>query len=155
MKILLFLIIASAQLRAAPLDSLPNFAQALYFAKAQNEFKGINSRRDRLAYDFAQKGDLVVIMFDGWMKQLPPKPKQRIFARLNQMSVDGQILRTLVGCFVEYGELQVHIVEPGYWKIALFREGEYCSGIEYDFQFHSLTDFTPINAFAHHQIICE
>lgn len=97
----------------------------------------------------------VVIRFDSWTRAIAPKVGKRIFARLNQIDAEGFIIRTVAGDFVPFDILSVEIPERGFWKIALFREGEYCNGIEYDFRFFGQNDFTPIHLFTHHSILCE
>jgi hypothetical protein len=79
----------------------------------------------------------------------------KIYARLNQMTEDGYIMRTLVASEIQPRKLNVTIPCYGIFKIAIFREGAYCSGIEYDFRFFGVNDMTHIGQFNHRQILCQ
>ena len=107
---------------------------------------------ERLTYDFDDDRVTVkYIDFCGLVKQ-----NRKVYARINEMNLDGSFRRTLISVEIDARrKLQATIPWKGVFKIAVFAEGDYCNGIEFDFRFFGSRDMTPIHQFVHHSILCQ
>lgn len=77
------------------------------------------------------------------------------YGRINRMNADGNVAQTLFSGVLQHDLIHVQIDHYGDYKIAIFQQGGYCNGIEYDFHYFGGSDITPIHQFIHHQIPCE
>lgn len=109
---------------------------------------------ERLTYMLDGETGVIIrgIDFCGFLKL---KSLTKVYARINEVDADGRIVRTLAASEVDARrKLQATIPANGFFKIAIFAQGDYCNGIEYDFRFFGASDITPIHKFVHHSILC-
>jgi hypothetical protein len=156
MKILLFLIIIIEPLRATSFDSLPTFAEVLRerqnrLEKTFVESKPPNFDHVSLDYQYDLSYKSANLMFNGWVRHFAAGRK-RIFVRVNEM--DGCFIRrTLHGNFINFGTVVIHLPNFATYKIAFFEEGNYCEGIEYDFEY--IGQRTKLGIMSPLKIVCE
>jgi hypothetical protein len=151
MKILILLLLTAAAF------TLPDKVDII--VKTENVAPKKPIRRDslpddeRLTYTFLSPSVVTIkyIDFCGLLKG-----QGKTYARINEMTDDGHIARTLVSAEIDSRrKLQATVPNFGVFKISIFREGAYCEGIEFDFRYFSRADMTPIHQFVHHSINCQ
>ena len=106
----------------------------------------------KLTYRF--DGEIVHILNVKWLHAFGNR-SGKYTARINRMTDDGYIAKTLFAGQVPCELMKVIIPHYGIYKIAVFQEGDYCNGIEYDLRWFGRQDVTPISQFNHHLILCQ
>ena len=108
----------------------------------------------RLTYNFQVIKNAVVVQNIDWLKAFDYK-KGKYIARINRVDQDDHVLQTLYAGQLNCELMQLYILNYGIYKIAVFQEGNYCNGIEYDFRYFGRDNMTPISEFSHHSILCQ